>query len=93
MIMENLLSELHKNIFIPDTDVPEKQPDSPGAYLICVKNLDALPEKMKCLDYNFIDGLPVIYVGTARSSTLRKSKYFNIMKKNIILKIIKINLF
>lgn len=82
MTMGNLLSELHKNIFIPDTDVPEKLPDGPGAYLICVKNLDTLPEEMKCLDYNFADGLPVIYVGIAGRPTstlksLRRRDYRN----------------
>ncbi|MEA5009140.1 GIY-YIG nuclease family protein [Clostridium tyrobutyricum] len=73
MTMENLLSELHKNTFIPDADVPEKLPDGPGTYLICVKSPDVLPEKMKCLDYNFTDGLPVIYVGIAERpiSTLK----------------------
>ncbi|MBV4420637.1 hypothetical protein KM800_15165, partial [Clostridium tyrobutyricum] len=69
-------------IFLSLMDVPEKLPDGPGAYLICVKNLDALPEKMNYLDYNFADGLPVIYVGIAGRPTstlksLRRRDYKN----------------
>ena len=37
--MEELLSKLIENTFIPVIDMPSKLPDTAGAYLICAKNI------------------------------------------------------
>ncbi|PRR82008.1 GIY-YIG nuclease family protein [Clostridium vincentii] len=82
MDSKDLLNELVGNIFLPETDLPTKLPDTAGAYLICVKGVDVLPSKMKKLDYSHINELPVIYVGiagrpTSRVKSLRKRDYKN----------------
>lgn len=80
--LKNYLNELLGNIFIPSTDVPTKLPDAPGAYLICAKSIDILPDRMKKIEYKYINGLPVIYAGiagrpTSRLKSLRKRDYRN----------------
>ncbi len=80
--MKDLLNKLLENTFIPTVDMPTKLPDTAGAYLICVKNTDALPIKMKELEYSYVNGLPVIYVGiagrpTSKVKSIRKRDYSN----------------
>lgn len=82
MEYEDLLNELLGNIFIPEVDLPTKLPDTSGAYLICAKDIDILPVKMKELEYTYINDLPVIYVGiagrpTSKVKSLRKRDYRN----------------
>ena len=82
MECKELLDELLGNIFIPETDLPTKLPDTSGAYLICAKGIDILPVKMKELEYKYINELPVLYVGiagrpTSRVKSLRKRDYRN----------------
>lgn len=77
-----LLNQLIENIFIPVTDLPDKLPDTSGAYLICLKSIDILPAKMRNLEYSYINGLPFIYVGIAgipnsRLKSLRRKDYKN----------------
>ncbi|MCB2342898.1 GIY-YIG nuclease family protein [Clostridium estertheticum] len=80
--MKELLSKLLENTFIPTIDTPTKLPDEAGAYLICAKDTDLLPEGMKELEYTYVNGLPVIYVGiagrpTSRVKSIRKRDYRN----------------
>lgn len=51
MNSEDLLNELSENIFMKAMDSPTKLLDTSGAYLICAKGLDILPEKMKKLEF------------------------------------------
>ena len=78
--MEEKLEGLLNNRFDPKTDSPGKLPDTAGAYLISVKNIDALPDLMKELKFKTVEGLPVIYVGiagrpTSKVKSLRKRDY------------------
>ena len=62
--------------------MPTKLPDAAGAYIICSKNTDILPATMKKLEYSYVNGLPVIYVGiagrpTSRAKSIRKRDYKN----------------
>ncbi|WP_238883869.1 GIY-YIG nuclease family protein [Clostridium sp. YIM B02551] len=80
--MEDILNELLKNIFIPKIDSPTKLPNAQGAYLLCAKSVDVLLSRMKSLEYEYINGLPVIYVGiagrpTSKIKSLRKRDYKN----------------
>ncbi|MBX4271905.1 GIY-YIG nuclease family protein [Clostridium estertheticum] len=80
--MKELLNKLLENTFIPTVDTPTKLPDEAGAYLICAKDTDLLPERMKELEYMYVNGLPVIYVGiagrpTSRVKSIRKRDYRN----------------
>ncbi|OBR94164.1 MULTISPECIES: GIY-YIG nuclease family protein [Clostridium] len=80
--MKILLEELLRNSFIPEIDSADKLPDAPGAYLICSKNINDLPDKMKELDFKSVYGLPVIYVGiagrpTSKVKSLRMRDYKN----------------
>ncbi|MPM42251.1 hypothetical protein SDC9_88916 [bioreactor metagenome] len=80
--MKELLNKLLANTFIPTIDMPTKLPDEAGAYLICAKHTDVLPARMKKLEYSYVNGLPVIYVGiagrpTSRVKSLRKRDYRN----------------
>lgn len=80
--MKELLNKLLQSIFIPTIDRPTKLPDEAGAYLICAKNTDVLPIRMKELEYSYVNGLPVIYVGiagrpTSRTKSIRKRDYRN----------------
>lgn len=80
--MKDLLNKLLENTFIPTVDMPTKLPDAAGAYLICVRNADDLPVKMKELEYSYVNELPVIYVGIAgrpisKVKSIRKRDYRN----------------
>ncbi|MBU3109807.1 GIY-YIG nuclease family protein [Clostridium gasigenes] len=59
-----------------------KLPDSAGAYLICAKGVNVLPERMKQLEYKFVNELPVIYVGIAGRPTSRVKSLRNRDFKN-----------
>jgi hypothetical protein len=80
--LKELLNKLLENTFIPTIDMPTKLPDEAGAYLLCAKNTDVLPARMKELKYSYVNGLPVIYVGisgrpTSRVKSIRKRDYRN----------------
>jgi hypothetical protein len=80
--LKELLNKLLENTFIPTIDMPTKLPDEAGAYLLCAKNTDVLPARMKELEYSYVNGLPVIYVGiagrpTSRVKSMRKRDYRN----------------
>ncbi|MBZ9687102.1 hypothetical protein G9F72_012280 [Clostridium estertheticum] len=80
--MKESLNKLLENTFIPTIDMPTKLPDAAGAYLICAKNTDVLPVRMKELEYSYVNGLPIIYVGIAgipasRVKSIRKRDYRN----------------
>lgn len=80
--MKELLNKLLQNTFIHTIDRPTKLPDSAGAYLICAKNTDVLPVRMKKVEYSYVNGLPVIYVGiagrpTSKVKSIRKRDYRN----------------
>lgn len=80
--LKELLNKLLANTFIPTIDMPAKLPDAAGAYLICAKHTDVLPVRMKELEYSYVNGLPVIYVGiagrpTSRVKSIRKRDYRN----------------
>ncbi|MBU3187496.1 GIY-YIG nuclease family protein [Clostridium estertheticum] len=80
--MKELLRKLLENTFIPTIDTPTKLPDEAGAYLICAKCTDVLPEGMNKLEYTYVNGLPVIYVGiagrpTSRVKSIRNRDYRN----------------
>lgn len=80
--MKELLNKLLESTFIPTIDMPTKLPDAAGAYLICAKNTDALPARMKELEYSYVNGLAVIYVEiagrpTSRVKSIRKRDYRN----------------
>lgn len=80
--MKELLNKLLENTFIPTIDMSTKLPDAAGAYLICAKNTDVLTARMKELEYSYVNGLPVIYVGiagrpTSRTKSIRKRDYRN----------------
>jgi hypothetical protein len=78
--MKPTLQKLLSNIFDPQRDDYRKLPDTAGAYLICSKNIDKLPNSMKNLEFKFVEGLPVLYVGiagrpTSKVRSLRKRDY------------------
>lgn len=80
--MKEFLNKLLENTFNPTIDMLTKLPDTAGAYLICVKSIDVLPARMKELEYSYVNGLPVIYVGIAGRPTssiksIRKRDYRN----------------
>ncbi|MBU3179183.1 hypothetical protein KPL47_23095 [Clostridium estertheticum] len=80
--MKELLNKLLENTFSPTVDTSTKLPDEAGAYLICAKDTDILPGGMKELEYTYVNGLPVIYVGiagrpTSRVKSIRKRDYRN----------------
>ncbi len=83
--MNELLNKLLENIFIPTIDMPTKLPDTAGAYLICAKDTNVLPGRMRELEYSYVNGLPVIYVGiagrpTSKVKSIRKRDYRNHFK-------------
>ncbi|OCA97881.1 GIY-YIG nuclease family protein [Clostridium beijerinckii] len=80
--MKVFLEELLKNKFLPEIDSANNLPDAPGAYLICAKSINDLPDKMKALDFKVVNELPVIYVGiagrpTSKIKSLRTRDYKN----------------
>jgi len=80
--LKELLTKLLENTFIPIIDMLTKLPDAAGAYLICAKNIDVLPARMKELEYSYVNGLPVIYLGiagrpTSKVKSIRKWDYRN----------------
>ena len=73
----DILEKLGENVFIPNIDSAEKLPDGKGIYLICSKNIINLPDLMKNLDYQYIDGNPIIYVGISKKQGLKSRDYKN----------------
>lgn len=49
-------------------------PNSPGIYIVCVRNKNELPDEMKQLTYTEYNNLPIIYVGISKRS-LKKRDY------------------
>lgn len=79
---QEVLDGLAKNKFVPLEDDHYKLPDHSGVYLICSSSIDILPNALRELEYNYFNGLPVIYIGiagrpTSRVRSLRKRDYKN----------------
>ena len=65
------------NFFDPSTDDDLKLPDKKGVYLVCVRDINCLPNFMKDLTYCNIENNKVIYVGISKSKRGLRSRDYH----------------
>jgi hypothetical protein len=72
-----LLDKFKNNVFNPRTDDESSLPNKNGLYLICIGDINNLPDSMKNLEFCSIETFKVLYVGISRAQGIRKRDYKN----------------
>lgn len=70
-----ILEEFKCNLFNPLEDDSKNIPNDKGLYILCAKDIHALPTIMHNLQYSYFQGYPVIYLGISESQGLKKRDY------------------
>lgn len=64
--LPQLLDNLKKNRFNPSTDKEILIANKPGNYVVCLKKGSELPSTQTSVDFEFFDGLKVVYTGISQ---------------------------
>lgn len=75
-----ILEKFKDNLFNPLEGDSKNIPDNRGLYVLCAKDIHALPAVMHNLQYSYFQGYPVIYLGISGNQGLRKRDYKNHFK-------------
>ena len=73
----NILDKVVENVYDPTINTIEDLPNDKGVYLICAKDTNSLPLKMRTLNFKCINGNPVIYIGISKKQGFKDRDYKN----------------